>query len=110
MHEETGSRIRIKRLLWVVENFFQDEEKGPPWSIPTHELGFYYLFEFPQNSPLYEKETFQGTEGEHSLIFEWQPLATLEECVLFPVFLRKGLQDPPQTTKHLRIQEVDLGP
>ncbi len=108
MQEEIRSPIHIERLLWVVENFFQDEEKGPPWSEPTHELGFYYLFHFPHNSPLYGKDTFMGDEGGQPLIFEWHPVTTLERCELYPAFLRKDLQTLPKTIAHVRIREGNL--
>ena len=108
MQEETGSPIHIERLLWVVENFFQDEEKGSLWSEPTHELGFYYLFQFPHNSHLYEKDTFIGAEGSQPLIFEWHPVNTLEQCELYPEFLRKDLQTLPKAIAHKRIREGKL--
>ena len=36
MLEETGTRVRIVRLLWPVENFFRLTE-------PVHEVGLYFL-------------------------------------------------------------------
>ena len=112
MLEETKSPIQIERLLWIVENFYQEEEGvrpyHPAFSTPSHEIGFYYMFRFPEHSPLYEKETFLGKENEHTLIFKWYPFAGLEKCPLYPTFLRKALQSPPANITHLCVHEGKL--
>ncbi|MDO8123347.1 MAG: NUDIX hydrolase [Candidatus Hermodarchaeota archaeon] len=112
MLEETKSPIEIERLLWVVENFFQHEEGSGPthplFLTPSHELGFYYLCRFPEHSPLYEQETFLGEENGHTLIFKWFPFTALEECPLYPAFLRKALQSPPANTTHVCVREGNL--
>jgi ADP-ribose pyrophosphatase YjhB (NUDIX family) len=112
MLEETKSPIQIERLLWVVENFYQEEEGSKPshpvFLTPSHEIGFYYLSRFPKHSPLYGQETFFGKENKHTLIFKWYPFTALKQCPLYPPFLRKALQTPPTDTTHVCVHEGKL--
>ena len=69
MMEELESSITIDRLLWIVENIYQVEEEG---SEPHHEIGFYYLMRFPENSSYYPKtEPFLGNEDGQDMILQW---------------------------------------
>ncbi len=42
MSEEMGADILVRRLLWVAEVFFENA------GVRHHELGLYFLMEFPQ--------------------------------------------------------------
>ncbi len=64
MREELEVEVRVERLIWVVENFFEYQGMSP------HELGLYFLMRFPEGSPLYGKqEPFEGDEEGIKLIF-----------------------------------------
>jgi ADP-ribose pyrophosphatase YjhB (NUDIX family) len=93
MREEMGIEVEVERLVWVVENFFQD--KG----IAHHELGLYYLMRLPRPYDL--EASFYGQEENLRLVFRWFPLEGLEEVRLYPTFLRRGLQALPETTQHI---------
>jgi 8-oxo-dGTP pyrophosphatase MutT (NUDIX family) len=96
MQEELQTDITIQRLLWVVENFF--EEKG----VLHHELGLYFLVTFPQGSDLYDvSKTFFAEDAHQEFIFRWLPIATLEEISLYPSFLQQALKSVPDVTKHI---------
>ena len=96
MQEELKVDIKIERLLWVVENFF--EYNG----IEVHEVGFYFLMSFPTNSYVYEqKEKFIIYEEEDKLIFRWFPIDNLENIELYPSFLRKALKSIPENIEHI---------
>jgi len=95
MREEIGTEVQVDRLLWVAENFF---EYG---SRQFHEIGFYYLMHLPADSPLRDQPTFLGHEGDWPIYFEWHPIATLENLVLYPTFLKTGLKDLPTSTVHI---------
>jgi ADP-ribose pyrophosphatase YjhB (NUDIX family) len=101
MREETGLAVTVDRLLWVVENFFDHNDKT--W----HELGLYFLMSFPPDSPVWARgEAFEGEEvfpnGRRlALIFQWFPLAGLEALTVYPSFLPAGLRQLPLTVQHI---------
>ena len=97
MQEELGVLMKIERLLYVVENFFADE--NDIW----HEIGFYFLMTAPVDSYLFQNlETIERLDeiGNH-LRFDWLPIAQLETFPLYPPFFRKALQDIPECTVHI---------
>ena len=102
MKEEINVEVSVGRLLWVVENFFEYDDN------PYHELGLYFLMTLPEDSGLYETETFEGKEdylpglGRNlKLIFEWQPLTILNEVTVVPEFLQTALHSIPTTPQHI---------
>ncbi|MDQ4075949.1 MAG: NUDIX hydrolase [Chloroflexota bacterium] len=96
MHEELSVDIRVERLLWVLENFF--EYQGEQF----HELGLYYLISLPPDCPLLQREgPFPGDEQGVPLIFHWFPLDLLPDIILYPTFLRHALSSLPDHPLHL---------
>lgn len=96
MREELGAEVRVERLLWVVENFF---DHG---GYAHHELGFYFLMSLPPGHPLYHTdEPFAGWEETLPLVFQWFPIADLDRIVLYPTFLRRTLRDLPRVPTHI---------
>jgi ADP-ribose pyrophosphatase YjhB (NUDIX family) len=101
IREEVGVEIRVERLLWVVENFFELNAKK------FHELAFYFLMAFSNDSSLYAKsESFYGEESAYAqeklrLIFQWHPISELENTRLYPSFLRFALRSIPKETQHI---------
>jgi ADP-ribose pyrophosphatase YjhB (NUDIX family) len=96
MREELEVDVRVERLVWVVENFFEYEGKS------YHELALYFLMSFLPDSHLNEKsEAFVGNEDGLKLIFKWHPLGKLEEIPLYPTFLRERLNSIHQITEHI---------
>jgi ADP-ribose pyrophosphatase YjhB (NUDIX family) len=101
MREEMGTEVRAVRLLWVVENFFQDSRSH-------HELGLYYLMDLGLDYPHYDpEETFYGTEEGLRLIFRWFPVDELEDVPLYPTFLRTALKALPASTQHVVHKDVE---
>ena len=101
--EELGVEVRVGRLLWVVENFFEHDNRR------NHELGFYYLVALPEGSPYLDKggEHRRTEENGATLTFRWFPLARLSEVRLFPSFLRRALRAPPTETQHIVHRDAD---
>jgi ADP-ribose pyrophosphatase YjhB (NUDIX family) len=95
MHEELEVEVQVKRLVWVVENFFQYQGRD------HHELGLYYLISLPQPCPLRAQAEFFGDEQGLRLIFKWFPLSHLPQLPLYPTFLREGLQALPASITHI---------
>jgi len=94
-NEEISVVIRIKRLLWVMENFF--EYNG----INYHEIAFYFLIDIPDNSEVLMNNEFMGNEEEIKLIFQWYPISKLKEIKLYPTFLKSGLINIPEFTQYI---------
>lgn len=104
MMEELGCEVRVERLLWIVENFFDYEEKN------FHEIAFYHLVTLVEPVPerLLQK-SFDGWEKEGSLrlLFEWMSLESLPAARLFPSFLRFGLQNLPDAPCHVVHRDTE---
>jgi inorganic pyrophosphatase len=101
MFEELGEVAEVRRLLWVLENFFDYQEKS--W----HEISFFFLLSLPPGSPVYSRVEFEGYEPviEAKLVFRWFSLDALNSITLYPVFLRKALHDLPETTQYVVFRE-----
>ncbi len=97
MQEELGVVMNIERLLYVVENFFNDPNDS------SHELGLYFLVTAPVSSYLHQSlETFTRVDEEgNQLRFDWLPIAQLEAFTVYPSFFQKALQEIPGHTVHV---------
>ncbi|TMD79676.1 MAG: NUDIX domain-containing protein, partial [Chloroflexi bacterium] len=74
IREELGIEVRVERLLWVVENFFELAE------ILHHELGLYFLVSIPDDAYLNNSgQSFIKTDADAGaeLVFQWHPLDKL---------------------------------
>jgi ADP-ribose pyrophosphatase YjhB (NUDIX family) len=104
MQEELATSIHVGRLLWVVENFFQEKQTEP-----HHEVGFYYLMRLPAQSPVHGSAApFRCRDEGERMILQWHPLTTLPTLRLYPAFLRQGLQSLPTGIEHVSIREGEL--
>jgi len=102
MREELNVEVRVERLLWVVENFFEYDARS------YHELALYFLMSFsPGCDVLTRTEPFGGDEGGLYLIFHWHDLDALDEVVLYPSFLKAGLASIPASPVHLVHYDID---
>jgi 8-oxo-dGTP pyrophosphatase MutT (NUDIX family) len=98
MREELGEEVRIERLVWLVENFFEYQE------ISWHEMGMYFLASLPDGSPLLAGEGPLHTGYEDNgakLVFQWHELSSLPGLTLYPSFLRGRLGSLPAATEHI---------
>ncbi len=100
MREELGVEIEVGRLLWVMENFFEHQEKS------YHELGLYFLMTLPDGSRFRREDEFVGDEEGIKLIFKWFSIAELESVRLLPSFLAQGLKSIPPGTEHVVHSDV----
>jgi hypothetical protein len=96
MKEELGADIRVERLLWVVENFYESDGTA------HHELGFYFLIDLGRDFRHYDVHMpFSGDEEGLRLIFRWFPIHELGTVPLYPTFLRESLRAIPASTQHV---------
>jgi ADP-ribose pyrophosphatase YjhB (NUDIX family) len=94
--EDLNVEIEVEKLLWVVENFFEDSDKL------HHELGFYYLLSLPENSPIFEQEgPFKGVKPSKNPTFQWFDLDSLDKIAVFPPFLKGSLLSLTDKIRHI---------
>jgi 8-oxo-dGTP pyrophosphatase MutT (NUDIX family) len=97
MREELGVGVRIERLLWATELFFEREGKA------HHEIGFYFLV-VPLDAPhLFDLgREFPAVEGgPNPVTLRWFRLEDIEHLALYPKFLRTALQALPSTPQQM---------
>lgn len=96
IQEELGIDVCVERLLWVVENFYDYNNKS------FHELSLYFLVSANPKATFYkETESFSGIEEDKDIIFEWHDIESLEDIELYPKFLQKSLKSLPQFTEYI---------
>lgn len=98
IEEELQAGIEVGELLWVAENFFTLH--GQEW----HELGLYFRFRFPAESPFLAKGTpFHRVETDRGLelIYAWVPLDDVAGIRLLPSFLASRLLRLPSRPEHI---------
>jgi ADP-ribose pyrophosphatase YjhB (NUDIX family) len=100
MSEELGESVEVGTLLYVVENFFVDTRE-------SHELGLYFAMQLPANSHILAAsgEIIREDEKNNPIIFDWLPLAQLAQLKVQPKFFSTALQDLPQHTIHVVIND-----
>ncbi|MFV1981437.1 MAG: NUDIX hydrolase [Rhodothermia bacterium] len=101
MHEETGLTVGASRLLWVVENFFTDQEKGTSGgpAIRHHELGFYFLVDFDDELRRRSQFRTSTSKGGVAQEFQWFSVPDVLEVDFRPRVLIDAIGDlstPPQ--------------
>lgn len=95
VQEELNTTATIGRLVWVVENFFKENERS------YHEIGMYYLMDLPTDSAVITSQEYTSKDGPVTLRFRWFRLQELDKINLRPAFLRKALQNLPKHTEHV---------
>ena len=96
MREELGVDIRIERLVWVVENFFEYDDHD------YHELAFYFLMVLPPDCYVLKKhEPFWSEDNGVTITFQWFRRDEVADLELYPTFLKQGLRSLPETTQHI---------
>lgn len=101
--EEIGLTVKVERLLWVVENFFERTER-------YHEISFYYLVKAVDPAP--EADVFLGRreDREPQLVFRWATIEELAQLRVYPDFLPGVLADPPGSVTHIVHREGSQTP
>ena len=98
MREELEDEVRVERLLWLMESFFEHE--GMSW----HEIGMYFLVSLPEDSSLLIGDgPHWGVEPDIGIKFrlEWHDVTRLEGVRLVPSFLRTALGALPERMEHV---------
>ena len=99
--EELGIDVKVDRLLWFTENFFDYNNKN------YHEIGLYYKVSPTDGRFSMQSEAFFGEEGDW-LVYQWVPIGQLENILLYPEFVRTSLTELPDAPKHLIIKQYSI--
>ncbi len=93
--EETGIDVYVKRLLYVVENFFDSN------NVKCHELGFYYLLDTKDNINI---NNFTKIEWDNTYLeFKWLDINSIANFK--PEFLKNNvLNNLPNKLEHIIIK------
>lgn len=95
--EELSMDVRIKRLLWVNENFFVEDMLKEKF----HEICFYYLLELTNDQLLKNGEAFVVYEDEKVHHYLWKHIDCLSEIELYPLFLKEKIRELPRQIEHI---------
>ena len=99
--EELGEAVTIGRLALVVDNLFSHEGRR------YQEVGLYFLMQLAGESPIPGRQgPFAG--AERNIIFEWVPLARLEDANLLPPCLCAPLRALPAAPLRYLVRD-ELG-
>lgn len=99
--EELGIDVKVDRLLWFTENFFDYNNKN------YHEIGLYYKVSPTDGGFSMQSEAFFGEEGDR-LIYQWVPISQLENIPLYPEFVRTSLRELPEAPQHLIVKQYSI--
>lgn len=98
LREELGEEATIGRLVLVADNLFEID------SDRFQEISLYFLIELAPGSRVFERDgTFEG--GESGTVFQWIPLAEVEQANLVPPFLRQLARDLPLSPEYIAHAE-----
>ncbi|KQS84194.1 MULTISPECIES: NUDIX hydrolase [unclassified Rhizobium] len=98
MVEELGVAVTVGRMLWMVENFFQYEDRE------VHELGFYYLMDIPGAFPFHPDDVVHRVkDGGSDLEFRWvrATTAALKALDIPPYFIADEIETLPPSPVHV---------
>lgn len=97
MKEELNEDITVDRLLWCCESFYEHENKD------FHEICFYYLLKFNDDSPLLNiEDEFETRELDNSkLKFKWVAIDELDDLKLYPSFIKKKVNELDNHIEHI---------
>lgn len=98
--EELGESVKINRLLWTVENFFNFNDRD------YHEISTIYSINLEKDSWVINQTTsFHGLEGD-KLIYKWFNSEELKSLNIKPSFVKEKLTILPNTVNHIIHREA----
>ncbi len=104
LREETGSEVKVKKYLGVLENYFINK-----YGRKMHEISFYYLLEFVDSN--IQTEDFMRIENDKGyhikLNFYWIDLDAIDPNMVKPEVLVPYLQKEELEFGHLIYNTLD---
>ena len=97
--EETGADIKIKRLLWTEEHFWNYKGRR------HHGLAYYYLIDFCDGNDIPETEEFISQKDDCNVVLGWMPIDRLKDITIYPTFLKDEIYNLNGELKHFISKE-----
>ena len=79
--EETGVSIKVERLLWSEECFW--EYKGKQ----AHNISFYFLIDESSGLEICDDGEFVSHKDNCDVLIGWLPIEELKNVIIYPEFL-----------------------
>lgn len=92
--EETDVEIRIKRLLWSEECFWEWEGKQ------AHNIAFYYLIEECEGFEIPDNGEFISHKDNCNVLIGWLPIEEIKNIIIYPEFLKEEIYNLHDPIKH----------
>ncbi|MER2262399.1 MAG: NUDIX domain-containing protein [Psychrobacillus sp.] len=97
IREELSTDVTIDRLLWVNENFFQEEVLKERF----HEICFFYLLSLKNDDLLSKGNPFTENENGKIHTYYWKTFDEIQALNVFPLFLKEEIYGLPKQITHL---------
>ncbi len=91
MKEELNVDVKVDRLLWIGEQFFEHEDQK------FHELCFYYSLECNDKNLNTQNSVFETIEDGREFEFKWVPVNQLKDEVFYPLFIKDRILELPKS-------------
>ena len=92
--EETGAEIKIKKLLWTEECFWQ-------WNgTQAHNIAFYYLIEMETGSDIPDMGEFVSHKDNCNVVLGWVPIEGLQNLTIYPDFIKNQIYHLDMAPQH----------
>lgn len=98
LREEVEPDVKVQRLLWVIENFFEFRD------LDYHEVGLYFLATVDPGGRVHnarEPWTAIEDDGETEMTFVWHPFGSLKDLLVVPKCLAGRLRELPRMVDYL---------
>ena len=92
--EETGVDIKVKRLLWSEECFWEWNGKL------AHNIAFYYLIEECDGCKISDNVEFVSHKDNCNVVIGWMDIEELKSIIVYPEFLKEEIYDLDGEVKH----------
>ena len=92
--EETGVSIKVERLLWSEECFW--EYKGKQ----AHNISFYFLIDESSGLEICDDGEFVSHKDNCDVLIGWLPIEELKNVIIYPEFLKEEIYNVNGEIKH----------
>lgn len=96
IREELSVDAAIERLLWINENFFEEEVLKEKF----HEICFIYLLSLKDDKLLTKGNEFEENEEGKIHTYYWKTFDELKELKVYPLFLKNRCFELPEHLTH----------
>ena len=97
--EETGADIKVGKLLWTEECFWE-------WNgTQAHNIAFYYLIELADGSDIPDTGAFVSHKDNCNVVLGWMPIEKLTDVTIYPDFIKETIYELDEPPRHFITRE-----